>query len=246
MLLPPSTTTNLPPGGTQNRREDPLMQTVEIWGFLLVPVGAWLGALLGPYLKKKGENLATHEDLQKLVTQVEAVTTATKQIETKISNEVWDRQKRWEVKRDVLFEAIRRTSEIDNALRKIKAMLQVEAENPLKEDDSLGQLARAQSRNDVTNKWLSASTEFEETKLLVAVVCENETREAFDVLGAYVNIIAAEMTTKGEAEIYDRMYGEVSRKILGVRAAVRKELGVDKVETEKGPPEKSGEPRLNS
>jgi hypothetical protein len=31
------------------------------------------------------------------VDQVEAVTTATKQIEARISNEVWDRQKRWEM-----------------------------------------------------------------------------------------------------------------------------------------------------
>jgi hypothetical protein len=44
------------------------------------------GAYLGSYLKKKGENLATHEDINKLVDQVSAVTTATKQIETKISS----------------------------------------------------------------------------------------------------------------------------------------------------------------
>ena len=32
------------------------------------------GAYLGSYLKKKGENLATHEDIDKLVDQVSAVT----------------------------------------------------------------------------------------------------------------------------------------------------------------------------
>lgn len=58
-------------------------------------VGGWLGAYLGSYLKKKGENLATHEDIDKLVDQVRAVTQTTKEIEAKISNEVWDRQKRW-------------------------------------------------------------------------------------------------------------------------------------------------------
>ena len=38
-------------------------------------VAAGLGAYLGSYLKKKGENLATHEDLDKLTAQVSAVTT---------------------------------------------------------------------------------------------------------------------------------------------------------------------------
>jgi hypothetical protein len=37
--------------------------------------GAFVGSFLGAYVKRKGENLATHEDLDKLVKQVHAVTT---------------------------------------------------------------------------------------------------------------------------------------------------------------------------
>ena len=55
-------------------------------------------AYLGSYLKKKGENLATHEDIDKLLAQVTAVTQATKEIEAKISVDVWERQKKWEIK----------------------------------------------------------------------------------------------------------------------------------------------------
>jgi len=47
-------------------------------------VSAGIGAYLGAYLKKKGENLATHEDIGKLLDQVRAVTTITKEIEAKI------------------------------------------------------------------------------------------------------------------------------------------------------------------
>ncbi len=43
------------------------------------------------YGAKKGENRAMQEDIRKL-------TTATKEIEAKISNEMWDRQKRWELR----------------------------------------------------------------------------------------------------------------------------------------------------
>jgi hypothetical protein len=57
---------------------------------LTVLAGGFIG-FMAAYLKKKGENLATHEDITKLVDQVRAVTTATKEIEAKISTEVWDR-----------------------------------------------------------------------------------------------------------------------------------------------------------
>jgi len=56
-------------------------------------VGGWAGAYLGSYLKKKSENLATHEDIGMLVDQVRAVTQTTKEIEAKISSDVWNQQR---------------------------------------------------------------------------------------------------------------------------------------------------------
>lgn len=57
-------------------------------------VASGVGAYIGAYLKKKGENLATHEDIDKLVTQVSAVTVATKNIEDRISraSRVYERE----------------------------------------------------------------------------------------------------------------------------------------------------------
>jgi hypothetical protein len=46
---------------------DPAL-TIPGWSFLCAGVGAYIGS----YLKKKGENLATHEDLNLLVEQMEA------------------------------------------------------------------------------------------------------------------------------------------------------------------------------
>lgn len=59
-------------------------------------VTSGLGVYLGSYLKKKGENLATHEDIHRLTEQVSAVTTTTKQIEAVISNEMWRRERKAE------------------------------------------------------------------------------------------------------------------------------------------------------
>src|SRR5579863_4588638 len=88
---------------------------ITAWG-LTTLIAAFVGSFLAGYLKKKGENLATHEDINKLVTQVAAVTEATQSIEARISNEVWGRQRQWEMKRDALFEAVRAIGTMDDAL----------------------------------------------------------------------------------------------------------------------------------
>jgi len=53
--------------------------------FLLPFMAAAAGAYLGAYLRNKGENLATHEDIEKLNDQVRVVTTTAKKIEARIS-----------------------------------------------------------------------------------------------------------------------------------------------------------------
>jgi hypothetical protein len=63
-------------------------------GAIIAALSFFLGAVFRPYFTgyatKKGENLATHDDIDKLVDQVKAVTEATKKIEAEISSGVWD------------------------------------------------------------------------------------------------------------------------------------------------------------
>jgi hypothetical protein len=75
---------------------------------LLNPIGMYagvfivtaLGAYLGSYLKKKGENLATHEDIRRLVDQVRE----TERVKAEIADRMWDRQRRWDAKKDMYVE----------------------------------------------------------------------------------------------------------------------------------------------
>jgi hypothetical protein len=62
------------------------MENVIVW-LVVTLVGSFGGSYLSSYFKRKGENLATHEDIDKLVEQVSAVTKTTKEIEAKISSE---------------------------------------------------------------------------------------------------------------------------------------------------------------
>jgi fructosamine-3-kinase len=57
----------------------------------------WAGAYAG----EKGKNLARTEDLDVILTEVRAVTKSQREIEAKISGDLWDRQMRWQQKRDV-------------------------------------------------------------------------------------------------------------------------------------------------
>ena len=64
--------------------------TELLWSAITAGVAAYFGSYLG----KKGETRALHEDIDKLVQQVSAVTTATKQIEATITNETWRRERK--------------------------------------------------------------------------------------------------------------------------------------------------------
>lgn len=63
-----------------------------------------IGAYFGAYLKKKGENFAIQEDINKIVGQVEKTTEAAKRIEADISRSSAIELKRWELKKEVYFE----------------------------------------------------------------------------------------------------------------------------------------------
>src|SRR4051794_34590725 len=60
-------------------------------GIVSALVFLWFKAYFEPYLKKKAENLATHEDIAKLINQVRE----TEQVKADISNRMWGRQARW-------------------------------------------------------------------------------------------------------------------------------------------------------
>ncbi len=84
------------------------MNLWESIGLLLGPfVTAGLGSYFGAYLKRKGENLATHEDMNRLVEQVEATTRATEEIKSQVSGKLWETQERWKLKKDVYVRLIK-------------------------------------------------------------------------------------------------------------------------------------------
>jgi hypothetical protein len=58
-------------------------------------VGGGAGAFLVGYLRRKGENLATHEDIHKLVDQVKVTTAVAEAIKSEVTGQQWVNQERW-------------------------------------------------------------------------------------------------------------------------------------------------------
>jgi hypothetical protein len=137
----------------------------HIGWILLAALASGFGGYFGSYLKKKGENLATHEDLDKLVKQVEATTEATKRIEASISNDVWDRQRHWELKKEAVFEVMRALGKADETLH-FASVAEVEARKP----DNAGRFE--QIKTESWDSFYSAIDDFDRKRALALIVCE--------------------------------------------------------------------------
>lgn len=188
---------------------------------VVVFLSSGVGAYLGSYLKRKGENLATHEDIDKLVTQVRAVTAATKQIETKISSDLWDRQKRWELKREILFDAAKKLSEIDNKLLALQTFWEHRSQGTIEGEES-----KIRLEHQYVTEWRDCIRSFEETESLIHVSCSRETMLAFAELGDLLRLTASKITG-GDLEAYPTTKSERLKKFVLARVGIRKELGIN-------------------
>ena len=182
-------------------------------------IAALAGVFFGAYFKKKGGNFATHEDIDKLVGQMRAVTQAMKEIEASISDDTWNQRKRWELKRAVLFDAAKRVAELDKALLALHSLLCVD--NP--DDKKWGE-----ARLRATKQWNDATTMFDETKQLVGIICDEDTILAFSSLGALTSDIGAKLVHR-DRDIYKKMEGALSKGLSLARLSIRKELGLDEL-----------------
>jgi hypothetical protein len=187
-------------------------------GMLALLAGA--GGFFGSYLKMKGENLATHEDINKLVDQVSAVTTATKNIEATISSEVWDKQKRWELKRDTLFEVTKRIAAVKDALFNMSVAYSFPSGNTKEPFFT-------ERANQASQKCWEVESSFDQATLLVNLVCGEEVNRLLLTFAEIMRRCAKEIS-KQETDAANKSQIELRIQASAVTAAMRKEMGIDK------------------
>jgi hypothetical protein len=179
-------------------------------------VGA--GIYLSAYLKRKAEGLATKEEFEDLKKQTAELTRTTKEIEAEISTGIWDRQKRWEMKREVLFDAAKGVSKIENALSNLNSAYVTADKNK-----SSGQPVVLEMLTKAEEKWFEVRAAFSEVELFVEVTCSNGMGDALGEYGRFTTGIAFQIN-KGDLEIYKKSLRELIRLRYAVRDAIRVEL----------------------
>src|ERR1035441_6475021 len=197
--------------------------------FILSFIGAGGGAYLGAYLKKKGENLATHEDLDKLVVQMAAVTKTTKQIEAQISNDLWDRQKRWELKRDAFFETMRELGTVESSIVKLSA---VQESGTVMVGDIA--VSSHQVWKDALNRSLEAYHvayfSFNRAKRLGELVCEVAVAERFHETTSIITKLGMDASDGPVPNRILRLV-EMGKALEALTEAIREELGLKQMVT---------------
>jgi hypothetical protein len=190
------------------------------WALALIPfVSAGAGAYFGGYLKTKGENFATHEDIDKLVDQVRAVTTTTKEIEAKISNEVWERQRQWEIKREAVFESMKQLGAFQHHLHDLVLAYEADINAPRGQWHDVKSEAEAKT-------YAEALGSLAQAKMLAMVVCGPEVRTGFDQLEGLA-IRAWNNLKQKDLQAAFTLQDEFILKMYEVARLMRKDLGVD-------------------
>lgn len=120
-------------------------------------------------------------------------------------------------------------SELDDALLSFSVVMredQRKAEewkmhSPSEEEKS----AWFQVRSERVTRWSNASSEFDESRVFVTVVCGKDTTKTLGELGVFVSRLASDITK--DAGSYDRKKTELAKKLLEAKVAIRRELEVD-------------------
>lgn len=191
-------------------------------GAVIAVLAFLLGAAFKPYLsgysKKKGENLATQEDIDEILRQLKTQTQATEEIKSEISGGLWDRQKQWEMKKEVLFEASKSIASVEEQLMRMQSVLSTAK-------DRIEQPEWMASWHEALVEWREDIATFERTEGLVTVVCSLETNVEFLKLRSVVGAIAGALA-KRDLGVLEERWEDLTKAAYRVRFAIRKELGV--------------------
>lgn len=179
-------------------------------------IASGIGSYIGSYLKKKGENLATHDDLDKLVAQMQATTEATKAIETRIDDQIWNKQRQWEMKRDVLLGLARTISDFEQAVMDIGAKIERHGNS----------VYEAERFNRALAAWNATSAKFEQDSFVAGLVISMETRLALMELKSALRGATNDVLKTQTHDAYKAHHKNVVFELEKIKVIIRKELGV--------------------
>jgi hypothetical protein len=204
----------------------------QVWFWLFTILSAGVGAYLGSYLKRKGENLATKEDFNDLKEQTRELRQTTKEIEAKIDDQVWNKQRQWEMKRDILLEFARTTSDFEQAVMRIAT----------KVENRSNSLHEAELFNRALARWNESSDKFERDSFATGLVVSTKSRLALMELSKALRAATNDILQHQKKEAYSNHHEDIVLRLEIVKGLIREELGIMTMAT----PQSIGSPEVQA
>ncbi len=195
---------------------------VQFLGWIAAFVCAFLlGNVFRPffnsYAAKKGENLATKEDIAQLTKIAEG-------IKAKISDEVWDRQKQWELKRDTIIDAVRALIDLHEALLDLHSAYS----RPIT-DNSVRNADTASKQKEARESWDSYSARYCRAMVVSDLVAGHDLQKQLADYFGTVGTVADQIFDRNESQ---SVSSDTLTKLRGIYedviSAARKELNITK------------------
>ena len=207
------------------------MQTWTIAAFLISAAINVLVLVFAAFLKaygtKKGENLATKEDLQNVLEQVKAVTRTTEEIKTDLSEKAWSKQRHWDMKRDAALDVVKIFGEMEQILNNVFHIRNPETITRSKQTVELAN-DHIQDNKNALDQYLAAIRKFWQAKETVALVFSIEVSKHMNAVQNALAQLAALLgddSPSGPAAKAARR-DALHREEKLVTEALRKELGI--------------------
>lgn len=191
--------------------------------YLWLAFASLVGAFLGAYFKRRAEDIATNANFQNVLEQLKRQTAETESIKAAISDEVWDRQKQWEMRRDAVYDAWRALRELETALIDLRSahLCPIPNNNEDLKNHSLNM------RQNTAAQFYACFTRFNHAKELADLVVGEKLTKHFSAYFQNVGPIAKEIFN-GNAEFFTSEKSKELADISNViRQEARKELNIN-------------------
>src|ERR1700733_10300797 len=194
---------------------------IAFYCILAFVVGLFSWSFLPGYMREKGKNLATKEDIQELARQTRILTQTTKEIEARISISVWSKQQRWDIQKTALLDSLKDLSTAETFLvRLVQTFVDTK-------DHPQGWETR---RKEANEKYAERINNFWRTQLAIEILCGTEIASHFQEIDTIFDRVRRTLK-KGEFDdIWNTQYPELLLAKRQLGQTVRRRLGLD-VET---------------
>jgi hypothetical protein len=194
---------------------------IAFYCILAFVVGLFSWSFLPGYMREKGKNLATKEDIQELARQTRILTQTTKEIEARISIGVWSKQQRWDLQKTALLDSLKDLATAETFLvRLVQTFVDTK-------DRPQGWETR---RKEANEKYAERLNNFWRTQLAIEIVCGSEIGSHFQEIDTILDRVRKSLKQGEFDNIWNTQYPELLAAKRQLKETVRRRLGLD-VET---------------